>query len=83
MDDLPEIDAVVISHNHCDHLDLNTLGQLYKRQKDRPPALFVPLNTSYSLTGTVPSNVTHELDWWGEREISVTGKGRAKIICSE
>ena len=33
-DDLPRIDVVVVSHNHYDHMDLDTLERLWRR--DRP-----------------------------------------------
>jgi L-ascorbate metabolism protein UlaG (beta-lactamase superfamily) len=38
MDDLPEIDVILVSHNHYDHLDVDTLKQLQARQ-DSPPLL--------------------------------------------
>lgn len=34
LDDLPRIDLVLLSHDHFDHLDIRTLGHLWRR--DRP-----------------------------------------------
>ncbi len=67
-DDLPQIDAVVISHNHYDHLDLPTLARLDAR--DHPwivSGLGVrQLLASHGLTNGV------DLDWWQGTEV---GKG--------
>jgi len=39
-DDLPRIDAVLLSHNHYDHLDIATLGRLHERDR---PLIVTPL----------------------------------------
>ena len=39
--DLPHIDAVVLSHNHFDHLDLRSVRAL-QRQPGGPPRFLVP-----------------------------------------
>jgi L-ascorbate metabolism protein UlaG (beta-lactamase superfamily) len=59
--DLPVIDAVVISHDHYDHLDYHSIKQLATRVKH----FFVPLGVGAHLErwGVPVAHIT-ELDWW-------------------
>ena len=58
--DLPKVDVVLLSHNHYDHLDLATLGQL--RQRCDPIVLHAAGDTR--LVAPLGFSRTHELDWW-------------------
>ncbi|MEM8508696.1 MAG: MBL fold metallo-hydrolase [Bacteroidota bacterium] len=60
---LPKIDAVVISHDHYDHLDYDSI----KKLKDKVDAYFVPLGVGVHLEawGVDANNIT-EMDWWEE-----------------
>ena len=60
MKDLPDIDFVVVSHNHYDHLDLPTLRRLAKRSPDT--VFYVPLGNGALLKRQKIDNVV-ELDW--------------------
>ncbi len=61
--DLPPIDVVVISHNHYDHLDKNSIKELAQRQ---PKIQFlVPLGLKTLLEKWGAQQVV-ELDWWQE-----------------
>lgn len=63
LDDLPPIDLVLISHNHYDHLDIDTLQRLQQRQPaDRPLLLLVGLGVGGLLKEHGIRNY-RELDW--------------------
>lgn len=64
MAELPHIDAVVISHNHYDHLDRETVRHLAK-QRAGSAHFFVPLGLKAWFAGQGIRAVT-ELDWWDE-----------------
>ena len=66
--DLPYIDAVFISHNHCDHLDKASVLTL-SQQPGGSPRLFVPLGLATWFKDLGMSNVV-ELDWWDKGRMS-------------
>ncbi|MCW9034940.1 MAG: MBL fold metallo-hydrolase [Rhodospirillales bacterium] len=65
--DIPELDAIIISHDHYDHLDMESIKLL----NDRTLHFFTPLGVGSHLKqwGVNPSKIT-ELDWWGEAEVA-------------
>ncbi|MGC6530346.1 MAG: MBL fold metallo-hydrolase [Candidatus Puniceispirillaceae bacterium] len=65
LDDLPPIDTIIISHDHYDHLDMETVK--YFIEKD--VAFFAPIGVGSHLRywGAAPEKVT-ELDWWEASE---------------
>lgn len=62
-EDLPPIDAVLLSHNHYDHLDVATLRRL---QATHRPLLVAPLGNDAIVTAAVPGMRVVAGDW-GDR----------------
>jgi N-acyl-phosphatidylethanolamine-hydrolysing phospholipase D len=66
LNELPHIDAVVISHSHYDHLDLASVRALYA-QAGGPPMFFLPLGIDRWFARHVTDGKTEHLramDWW-------------------
>ena len=63
IEQLPEIDIVVISHDHYDHLDYRSILKL----KDKVRKFYVPLGVEAHLEKWgVDRAKVEELDWWQE-----------------
>jgi L-ascorbate metabolism protein UlaG (beta-lactamase superfamily) len=73
---LPRLDAVLVSHDHYDHLDMKTIKALVEWT-----ALFVvPLGVGAHLEAWgVPSEKIQEMDWW---ETIKLGEGEFSIVCT-
>jgi len=55
---LPPIDLIIISHDHYDHLDLETIENLIKRDN---PQIYTGLGVARRIEG---SEKSIEMDWW-------------------
>jgi L-ascorbate metabolism protein UlaG (beta-lactamase superfamily) len=74
LSDLPPIDAVLISHDHYDHLDMATVRELAARGS----RFFVPLGIGAHLERWgVPLAQIEEMEWWQRR-----GLGGVEFVCT-
>ncbi|MGY3547436.1 MBL fold metallo-hydrolase [Bradyrhizobium sp. USDA 4469] len=61
-DDLPRIDAVLVSHNHYDHMDIGTLARLWHRDR---PRIIVPLGND-AIIRSGDDTIAPESGDWGD-----------------
>lgn len=74
IEELPQIDAIVISHDHYDHLDYPSIEKLKSKTKE----FFVPLGVGNHLkVWDIKSENIHEMDWWNKTKL-----GTIDIICT-
>ena len=66
LDDLPPIEAVIVSHNHYDHLDHDAVLKLAEKAKH----FIAPLGVGDLLVDWgIPADKVRQLDWWESTEI--------------
>ena len=65
-EDLPPIDAVLLSHNHYDHLDVATMRRLVARHD---PLIVTPLGNDTLVRRIAPRARIVTGDWWDEQQL--------------
>jgi L-ascorbate metabolism protein UlaG (beta-lactamase superfamily) len=66
LDELPPITAVVLSHNHYDHLDRSAIAQLMNKTEH----FLTPLGVGDTLIEWgVPAHKVRQLNWWESTEV--------------
>ena len=78
-DRLPPIDAVLLSHDHYDHLDSGTVRAL-RRRFGKGVRWFAPLGYRRWLAWRRVSNVS-EMDWWEEESLQ-SSAGSLRIVAA-
>ncbi len=68
---LPKIDAVLISHNHYDHMDLATLRRLHV---EHAPLMVAPLGNDAILRRAIKGVRVAAGDWWDRIDIGSGGE---------
>jgi L-ascorbate metabolism protein UlaG (beta-lactamase superfamily) len=68
---MPEVDVVVISHDHYDHLDFPTISAL-ARHSNVPFVTSLGVGAHLQAWGIAPERIT-ELDWWETHRVPGTG----------
>lgn len=68
LDALPPLDAVILSHDHYDHLDRSTVLSLAKLQAKTRIITSLGVGERLERWGIPPKRIT-ELDWWEETDL--------------
>jgi hypothetical protein len=67
IEDLPEINVVLVSHNHYDHMDLKTLHAIWLRDR---PRILMPLGNAGFLQKKYHEVEVESGDWWQRFSVS-------------
>lgn len=81
--ELPDIDVLVLSHNHYDHLAFSTIKHVYETRKGKVHIVAGLNNKSWFLNaglGIQDHEVT-ECDWWDSVGVEVPGVGAMRLTC--
>ena len=68
LDALPPLDAIIVSHDHYDHLDRPTIRAVAGSRRDTPFITSLGVGERLERWGIRPERVT-ELDWWETAEV--------------
>jgi L-ascorbate metabolism protein UlaG (beta-lactamase superfamily) len=77
-DRLPRIDVVLLSHNHYDHMDLETLAALWRRDRTR---VITPLGNDTIIRAHSPGIGVETLDWGDSAALGAGTRVHAEPTC--
>ncbi len=81
LDELPEVDAVAISHDHYDHMDSDTLVKIH--QRSNRVHFLVGLRNAPRLWGFgIAADSVTELDWWEGVHVEAGTLGSITMTCT-
>lgn len=83
---LPEVDVIVISHDHYDHLDIHTVRNVCRKAHDSGIRIqiFAGLNNKPWFLSSdlgLREDEVHDCDWWQERNVEIDNVGAIKLAC--
>ncbi|CAF9904373.1 hypothetical protein IMSHALPRED_000002 [Imshaugia aleurites] len=82
LDELPGVDLVVISHDHYDHMDSDTLSKIYASRKGKVHFLVALGNASRLRGFGIGEKDVTELDWWDGVKVDVPGVASVAMTCT-
>ena len=82
LQEIPDVDIVAISHNHYDHLDVDTIRELYQARKGRIHFFCALGSVPWFLSMGINRDEVTELDWWQGVRVDVAGAGSIKLTCT-
>lgn len=82
LDELPAVDLIVISHDHYDHMDSDTLFKIYASRKGDVHFLVALGNASRLRGFGIGREKVTELDWWEAVQVDVPHVGSVFMTCT-
>jgi len=87
VDELPEVDVIVISHNHYDHCDSWTIQEVWRvsKERNRTPLVACALGNKPFFTALLPDlppDDIVELDWWHGIQLDIEDVGSVELVCT-
>jgi len=82
LDELPDVDLVVTSHDHYDHMDSDTLLKLYKKRK-RSVHFLVALENAPRIHGFgIGKDAVPEIDWREQALVDAAAVRSVTMTCT-
>ncbi|KAL6720347.1 hypothetical protein ACLMJK_002268 [Lecanora helva] len=82
LNELPDIDIVIISHDHYDHMDSDTLLKVHKRRNGDVHFLVGLGNASRLKSFGIDETLVTQLDWWEEACLDIKSVSSVAITCT-